>query len=87
VLETLKKNGYYQLKMKSNILVDQSVRVIGVTIHFNIDNWWEWDPGVRIDILFNIQSFIKDSGTIDSWGWASDNNKKSMFRSSRYKNC
>jgi hypothetical protein len=30
VLETLKKNGYYQLKMKSNILVDSSVRVIGV---------------------------------------------------------
>lgn len=30
VLETLKKNGYHQLKIKSNINVDASARLIGV---------------------------------------------------------
>lgn len=30
VLETLKKNGYHQLKVKSNINVEKSARVIGI---------------------------------------------------------
>jgi len=30
VLETMKKNGYNQLKVKSNIMIDKSARIIGV---------------------------------------------------------
>lgn len=33
VLETMKKNGYHQLKMKSNIMIEQSARIIGVTLN------------------------------------------------------
>jgi hypothetical protein len=32
VLETMKKNGYHQLKVKSNILIEKSARIIGVLI-------------------------------------------------------
>jgi RNA-dependent RNA polymerase len=32
VLETMKKNGYHQLKMKSNIMIEKSARIIGVPI-------------------------------------------------------
>ena len=32
VLETMKKNGYHQLKIKSNIMIPDSARIIGVFI-------------------------------------------------------
>lgn len=32
VLETMKKNGYHQLKMKSNIMIEKSARIIGVLL-------------------------------------------------------
>ena len=32
VLETMKKNGYHQLKMKSNIMIEKSARIIGVPL-------------------------------------------------------
>jgi RNA-dependent RNA polymerase len=32
VLETMKKNGYHQLKIKSNIMIENSARIIGVEI-------------------------------------------------------
>lgn len=32
VLETMKKNGYHQLKVKSNILIEKSARIIGVLV-------------------------------------------------------
>ena len=33
VLETMKKNGYHQLKVKSNIMIEKSARIIGVPNH------------------------------------------------------
>ena len=33
VLETMKKNGYHQLKVKSNIMIEKSARIIGVSNH------------------------------------------------------
>ena len=36
VLETLKKNGYNQLKVKSNILVEKSARIIGIIDEYHV---------------------------------------------------